>query len=102
MRRDIFQGIADPTRREIILLLSKNDLTINKVAENYNISRPAVSKHIKILEQCGLVQIKQQGRKRYCSINPAPLKEVYQWLEHFDQFWDQKLNSLKTFVEEKE
>ncbi len=101
MRRDIFQGIADPTRREIILLLSKDDLTINKIAENFNISRPAVSKHVKILEQCGLLQINQQGRERYCKVNPEPLKEVYRWLKHFDKFWDEKLDALKTFVEDK-
>ncbi len=99
MRRDTFQGIADPTRREIILLLSKNDLTINKVAENFNVSRPAISKHVKILKECGLVEIRQQGRERYCSVNPKPLKDVYRWLAYFDRFWDKKLNALKTFVE---
>ena len=99
MRRDTFQGIADPTRREIILLLSKNDLTINKVAENFNVSRPAISKHVKILKECGLVEIRQHGRERYCSVNPRPLKDVYRWLAYFDRLWDKKLNALKTFVE---
>ena len=99
MRRDVFQGIADPTRREIILLLGKNDLTLNKVAENFKISRPAISKHIKILNECGLVELKQIGRERYCRVNPEPLKEVSQWLEYFDKFWDKKLISLKNFLE---
>ena len=64
MRRDVFQAIADPTRREIIGLLSKQSLTLNGVAENFEISRPAISKHINILTECGLVVIKQQGRER--------------------------------------
>jgi len=101
MRRDVFQGIADPTRREIILLLSKEDLTLNKVADKFNISRPAISKHVKILEECGLIQITQQGRERYCRTNPQPLREVQQWLAYFDKFWDDKLHSLKNFVESK-
>ncbi|MBU2494162.1 MAG: metalloregulator ArsR/SmtB family transcription factor [Bacteroidetes bacterium] len=101
MRRDVFQAIADPTRREIIYLLTDNKLTLNKVAENFNISRPAVSKHIKILNECGLVTISQFGRERYCKINAEPLKEVYNWLEYFNKFWDKKLNSLKNYVEGK-
>ena len=101
MRRDVFQGIADPTRREIILLLRKNDLTLNKVAENFNISRPAISKHVKVLEECGLIKIKQKGRERFCIINPKPLNEIYEWLEYFDKFWDKKLNSLQNFLEDK-
>ena len=101
MRRDVFQAIADPTRREIIFLLTNKNLTLNQVVENFRVSRPAISKHIRILNECGLVNINQSGRERYCSINPAPLKEVYNWLEHFDKFWDKKLNSLKNFVENK-
>lgn len=99
MRRDVFQGIADPTRREIILLLSKDNLTLNKVAENFRISRPAISKHVKILEECGLVEIKQKGRERYCLVNRKPLNEIRKWLDYFDKFWDKKLNALKNFVE---
>jgi DNA-binding transcriptional ArsR family regulator len=99
MRRDVFQGIADPTRRAIILLLSKDNLTLNGLAGNFRISRPAISKHVKILEECGLVEIKQQGRERYCRVNPDPLKEVSGWLQYFDKFWDKKLNALKNFVE---
>lgn len=101
MRRDVFQAIADPTRREIIYLLADKKLTLNEVAENFRISRPAVSKHIKILSECGLVTINQYGRERYCNINPEPLKEVSNWLEYFDKFWDKKLNSLKDYVEGK-
>lgn len=100
IRRDVFQAISDPIRREIILLLSENILTLNGVAENFRISRPAISKHVRILEECGLVSISQQGRERYCKVNPEPLNEVYDWLSYFDKFWDKKLNALKKLLEE--
>ncbi len=99
MRRDVFQAIADPTRREILSLLTRKDLKLNDVADKFRISRPAISKHIKILNECGLLKINQQGRERYCSINPEPLKEVYNWVQFFDKFWDEKLSSLKNFLE---
>jgi len=98
-RRDVFQALSDPIRREIIQLLTDENLTLNKVAENFSISRPAISKHIKILTECGLVTIKQQGRERFCKVNPEPLNEVYDWLGYFDKFWDKKLNALKIFME---
>ncbi len=101
IRRDVFQAISDPIRREIILLVSENNLTLNGVAENFRISRPAISKHIRILEECGLVTINQQGRERICKINAEPLNEVYDWLAYFDKFWDKKLNSLKNLMEKK-
>ena len=95
MNRDIFQAIADPTRREIIFMLGQEEMRLNQVADKFKISRPAVSKHIKILSECGLVSINQRGRERYCTVNPAPLKEVRSWLDYFDKFWNKKLNSLK-------
>jgi len=101
IRRDVFQAISDPIRREIILLVSENNLTLNGVAENFKITRPAISKHIRILEECGLVTINQQGRERICKINAEPLNEVYDWLSYFDKFWDKKLNSLKNYMENK-
>ncbi len=101
MRRDVFQAIADPTRREILSMLTNKDLKLNDVADKFRISRPAISKHIKILNECGLIKINQKGRERYCKINPKPLKEVYDWVQYFDQFWGQKLNSLKNFLENK-
>jgi DNA-binding transcriptional ArsR family regulator len=101
IRRDVFQAISDPIRREIILLVSENNLTLNGVAENFRISRPAISKHIRILEECGLVTINQQGRERICKINAEPLNEVYNWLAYFDKFWDKELNSLKNIMENK-
>jgi|SRR5688572_11847655 DNA-binding transcriptional ArsR family regulator len=98
MRRDVFQAIADPTRREIIGLLSKKSMTLNAVAENFEISRPAISKHIKILTECGLVFIKQQGRERYCYPDLRRLKEVSDWAEKYRIFWNNKLDALEAFL----
>jgi DNA-binding transcriptional ArsR family regulator len=98
MRRDVFQAIADPTRRAIIGLLSEQSLTLNGVAGNFDISRPAISKHIKILTECGLVVIKQQGRERYCYPDLRRLKEVSDWSEKYRAFWNNKLDALETFL----
>lgn len=98
MRRDVFQAIADPTRREIINLLAHQQMNLNAVADNFNISRPAISKHIKILTECGLVIINQQGRERYCSADLRKLKEVHDWTAYYSAFWDKKLNALQTFL----
>jgi DNA-binding transcriptional ArsR family regulator len=99
IRRDVFQAISDPIRREIILILSKEDLTVNGVAENFKVSRPAISKHLKILTECGLVNVQRHGRDRFCGVNYDKLKEVSDWLKYFEKFWDKKLNSLKSFME---
>ena len=101
MRRDVFQAIADPTRRTIISLLVNNSLTLNGVAENFDISRPAISKHIKILQECGLIIIRQEGRERYCDVQPEPLHEVNLWTEQYRRFWNSKLNSLEKFLAKK-
>lgn len=100
MRRDVFQAIADPTRREILKLVSKEPLNLNAVAENFHVSRPAISKHIKILSECGLVRVQQQGRERYCVAQLQQLREVSLWLEQYRQFWEQKLDSLEAYLEE--
>ena len=101
MRRDVFQAIADPTRRTIISLLVNKSLTLNGVAENFDISRPAISKHIKILQECGLIIIRQEGRERYCEVQPEPLQEVNLWTEQYRGFWNSKLNSLEKFLAKK-
>ncbi len=100
MRRDVFQAIADPTRRKIIHTLVQQPLTLNGVAENFNISRPAVSKHIKILSECGLVIIKQTGRERYCEINFKSLQKVSDWVEQYRVFWTKKLDALDKFLQQ--
>jgi DNA-binding transcriptional ArsR family regulator len=99
MRRDVFQAIADPTRREIIGLLTHQSLNLNSIADNFDISRPAVSKHIKILTQCGLITIKQDGRDRYCKANFGKLNEVSTWVEQYRKFWTEKLDALGDFLD---
>lgn len=98
MRRDVFQAIADPTRREIINLIARESLNLNSVTENFNISRPAISKHIKILTECGLINIKQQGRERYCEAHLESLAQVSQWIEQYRSFWTSKLDALGNFL----
>lgn len=100
MRRDVFQAIADPTRREILSIVANKSLNLNSVAENFNVSRPAISKHIKILTECGLVVVKQQGRERYCEARLQKLNEVSNWVEQYRQFWEAKLDSLESYLEE--
>lgn len=98
MRRDVFQAIADPTRREILNMIAKQSLNLNAIAEKFEISRPAISKHIKILTECGLITIKQQGRERYCEAQLKKLNEVSQWVEQYRVFWTSKLDALENFL----
>ena len=98
MRRDVFQAIADPTRRDIINLLAEQTLNLNAVAEKFEVSRPAISKHIKILAECGLVEIKQKGRERFCMVNLQQLREVAEWTDRYKAFWTNKLNLLDDFL----
>ncbi len=100
MRRDVFQAIADPTRREIINLLVHQTLNLNSVSENFGISRPAVSKHMKILTECGLVLIRRKGRERYCEANLETLREVSEWVENVRAFWKNKLDALELHLNE--
>lgn len=101
MRRDVFQAIADPTRREIIKLVAHQSMNLNAVADRFDISRPAISKHVKILTECGLIIIRQDGRERYCEANLNQLREVSEWVKKYEVFWEQKLNDLKSFLENK-
>jgi DNA-binding transcriptional ArsR family regulator len=99
MRRDVFQAIADPTRREIINLISRKSLNLNSIADNFSVSRPAISQHIKILEECGLVQVESLGRERICTPQLDRLKEVHLWTEQFKVFWSKKLDALGMFLD---
>ena len=100
MRRDVFQAIADPNRRAILSLLAAQQLTLNGVAEKFRISRPAVSKHIKILRECGLVVVHQHGRERYCEARLDGLKEVSDWVEKSRQLWEGRLDRLDEYLQE--
>jgi DNA-binding transcriptional ArsR family regulator len=98
---DTFQAIADPSRRQILKLLSKDSQTINSLAENFDMSRPAVSKHIKILEYTGFISIEDIGRERYCTLNQDGFKNLQLWMSFFDTFWKSKLNKLEALLNNK-
>lgn len=94
MKRDIFQAIADPTRRAILVLVSANALTPNAIAEQFNSTRQAVSKHIKILNECELLDEKKIGREIYYQLKIEKMKEVDQWLEQFKKIWESRFSQL--------
>ena len=96
---DVFSALADQNRREILLMLSDKKMTVNSIAGNFNISRPAISKHLKVLLNTNLVSTGQKGRERYYQLNVEPLNTVRQWLKYYDKFWDKKLNQLKNYLE---
>lgn len=98
---DVFQVIGDPSRRQMLRLLSKDSLTINSLAENFDMSRPAVSKHIKILEGAGFISIRDIGRERYCTLKQDGFDELQEWISHFDKFWSSKLKKLETLLNKK-
>lgn len=100
MRRDVFQAIADPNRRAILGLLAGQKLTLSGVADNFRISRPAVSKHIKILTECGLVVVRKQGRERYCEARFDKLADVSEWIEQYRQIWEGRFERLDDVLEE--
>ena len=94
MRRDVFQAIADPTRREIIHLLSGSSLNINSVSQHFTVSRAAVYKHLKILSDCGLIEVRKQGRERFCQVKFERISEVSAWADQYRKFWENKLDAL--------
>jgi DNA-binding transcriptional ArsR family regulator len=100
MRRDVFQAIADPTRRAIIGMIALQSMNINAVAGNFDVSRTAIYKHIKILTECGLVSIKQQGRESYCEARLEKLHEVSDWVEQYRQFWMGTFDSLDNYLQQ--
>ena len=99
IRRDVFQAIADPTRREIINLIAEAPLNLNAIAENFDVTRQAISLHIKILSECGLIQIEAKGRERYCKAHLEKLSEVSAWIERYRQQWEAKLDSLENYLD---
>src|SRR5437868_10175303 len=99
VRRDVFQAIADPTRREIINLVSEAPLNLNTIAENFDVTRQAISLHIKILNECGLIKIQAKGRERYCEAHLEKLSEVSVWIEKYRKHWEGKLDSLENYLD---
>lgn len=102
MRRDPWQALADPTRRQIIEVLFKEQLTVNDIANNFQISRPAISKQLKILEESSLITIEKQGRNRVCSLSLESLKEVFMWVQQYETFWLGKLDKLDNYLAQQE
>lgn len=98
---DAFQVIADPSRRQILTMLSKDSMTINSLAENFDMSRPAVSKHIKILYTAGFISITDIGRERHCVLKQDGFNEIQDFINYFDKFWDSKLKKLQMILNNK-
>lgn len=95
---DAFQAIADPSRRHILHLLSRDSMSINMLAENFDMSRPAVSKHIKVLCSAGFITIEDIGRERHCTLRADGFEELQEWLDYYQQFWSSKLTALEKFL----
>ena len=98
MRRDIFQAVADPTRRAIIVLITLQAMTPNAIAENFNMTRQAVSKHLRMLTQCELIKQEQKGREIYYSLEIEKMKEIDKWLEQFRKIWESRFNQLDNLL----
>lgn len=100
MNRDAFQAIADPTRRDILHLISHNALNVNTIASNFNVSRTAIYKHIKILRECGLVEIKQKGRERFCKARLEKLKAISDYLDQYRKSWQTSAVNLEDYLKQ--
>jgi len=99
MRRDVFHAISDPTRREMIQLIAHQPLNLNAIAENFQMSRPAISQHMKVLIECGLVSVDKKGRERHCEARLEKLSEVAQWVEQYQEAWQKKHDRLDKVLE---
>ncbi|MEO1552927.1 MAG: metalloregulator ArsR/SmtB family transcription factor [Pseudomonadota bacterium] len=95
----VFRAIADPTRRSIIKMLSTGERSLNEISAHYEMTRPAVTKHLRVLQEGGLVQVRARGRERLHSLQPEALKPVSDWVSFFSEFWDEKLEELKQALE---
>lgn len=98
MRRDVFQAISDPVRREIIEILAKEEFTVNQIAEHFEISRPAISRHLKILHECEVIDFEQIGRERICKIKPKSLVPAFMWIEQYKELWEEKINNFENYL----
>jgi DNA-binding transcriptional ArsR family regulator len=99
VKHDVFQAIADPTRRKLLKLLSKEEMPVTAISEHFPISRTAVSKHLRVLADAGLVHERKVGRETRYKLEPEPLYQLKDWLQYFELFWENKLSALRLFVE---
>ncbi len=100
LRRDVFQAIADPTRRAILLLVASQAMTAGAIAANFETARPTVSKHLQILTECDLLEQEQYGREIYYRLNPEKMKEIASFIEPFRKMWDDRFNQLETIMKQ--
>ena len=100
LRRDVFQAIADPTRRAILLLVASQAMTAGAIAANFETARPTVSKHLQILTECDLLEQEQYGREIYYRLNPDKMKEIASFIEPFRKMWDNRFNQLETIMKQ--
>jgi DNA-binding transcriptional ArsR family regulator len=98
-RRDVYQAIADPTRRAIINMIAAQPHNVNAIAEKFDMTRQAISLHVKILTDCGLLTVKQRGRDRFCEARLDQLSEVSAFVDQYRQHWESKLDALETYIE---
>jgi len=98
LRRDVFQAVADPTRRAILLLVASQAMTAGAIASNFDTARPTVSKHLQILTECELLEHEQKGREIYYHLNPGKMKEIADFIEPFRQLWDSRFNNLESIM----
>lgn len=97
---DVFAAIGDPTRRKVLDMLSRENLAAGEIASHFRVSRPAISQHLHILRRAQLVAVQKRGREHIYRLNPEPLHTVYDWIEHYEQFWNQKLVVLGEYLDE--
>ena len=98
LRRDVFQAVADPTRRAILLLVASQSMTAGAIAANFDTARPTVSKHLQILTECELVKPEQNGREIYYHLNPKKMKEIAEFIEPFREMWEGRFNKLEAIM----
>lgn len=99
MRRDVFQAIADPVRREILEIISTKSLSTNEVLENFNVSKQAIAKQLKILTECGLINTHKEGKERYYTIDPKSLVPAHLWIEQLQSQWEERIDSFSKYIE---
>ena len=95
----VFQALSDSTRRQILMRIRENDETVNEIASRFEVSLPAISKHLKVLERAGLISRRKEGQKRFCHAEPAIIEDATAWLEYYQEFWNERLESLRQFIE---
>ncbi len=99
-RRDIFQAVADPTRRDILSLLARKPHNVNTIAEKFDMTRQAVSLHVKILQECGVMEVKKEGRERHCSLKMEKINELDKWIDQLKRIWERRFDQLDQLLAE--